>query len=71
MPPVPMVVGPGSVAQIACGDSPTLLQNLVAGARVGMLTAYLGGHEQASTRPLPHDEPVWVQRLAALLRSFG
>ncbi len=33
-----------------------LLHNLVAGARVGTRGAYLGGHEQAISRPLPHDE---------------
>jgi hypothetical protein len=35
-----------------------LLHNLVAGARVGVLTAYLGRYEQAFARPLPHDELV-------------
>jgi hypothetical protein len=33
-----------------------LLHNLVAGGRVVAWGGYLGVHEQAVTRPLPHDE---------------
>ena len=41
---------------------------LVPGSRVGALAAYLGGHEQALTCPLPHDELVRVQRGASQAR---
>ncbi|WP_246849246.1 hypothetical protein [Rubellimicrobium arenae] len=47
------------------GMAEALLHNLVALARVGTGGAYVGGHEQAVTCPLPHDELARVQRVAA------